>query len=279
MPTLDGVTYLIGCDPEGFLFDKKMNEYVGAYGVIPGTKHEPYRLDEGMVQVDGLALEFGIDPCDTKEEFVSRIEYVLSQIKTQFLNDNLELRFVPAVTFSAAVFQEQPAENLELGCDPDYDAYTLEANQRPEDPGFLRSGGGHVHIGWGSNFDTQGKNHTNHCAFLAKQLDATLGLMSFLWDKDSTRRKLYGNRGAFRAKPYGMEYRTLSNAWLNSKETQELVFDTTFKAITLLHEKKVLSLRSRLLEKFEEAKTYEALSLQAKLGMRKLKLRKNYLEL
>ncbi len=39
-----------------------------------------------------------------------------------------------------------------------------------------------------------------------------------MYDKDTERRGMYGKAGAFRPKPYGVEYRTLSNAWLSNDE-------------------------------------------------------------
>jgi hypothetical protein len=47
-----------------------------------------------------------------------------------------------------------------------------------------------------------------------------------MWDKDATRRQLYGKAGAFRPKPYGMEYRVLSNRWLDSEPLMRWVYNT-----------------------------------------------------
>jgi hypothetical protein len=44
------------------------------------------------------------------------------------------------------------------------------------------------------------------------------------WDKDTERRKLYGKPGAFRPKPYGCEYRVLSNAWVDKPEVAGILF-------------------------------------------------------
>ena len=38
---------------------------------------------------------------------------------------------------------------------------------------------------------------------------------------------MYGKAGCIRVKPYGVEYRTLSNAWLNSEELMAWVFRAT----------------------------------------------------
>jgi hypothetical protein len=42
---------------------------------------------------------------------------------------------------------------------------------------------------------------------------------------------MYGAAGAFRPKPYGVEYRVLSNAWLTTEDRMRFVFDQTVAAV------------------------------------------------
>jgi len=60
---------------------------------------------------------------------------------------------------------------------------------------------------------------------MTKELDFVLYNSSLSWDNDDRRRELYGKPGSFRPKPYGVEYRVLSNMWLKSISTQKFVFD------------------------------------------------------
>ncbi len=76
--------------------------------------------------------------------------------------------------------------------------------------------------------------HFTSCCQLVKQLDYFLGIPSLLLDKDEERRHLYGKAGAFRPKPYGVEYRVLSNFWLKSPELMRWVYNTTHLAISEL---------------------------------------------
>jgi hypothetical protein len=58
-----------------------------------------------------------------------------------------------------------------------------------------------------------------------KQLDWYLGGWSLQKDPDPIRRRLYGKAGACRYKPYGVEYRVLSNFWVTSAITRRLVWN------------------------------------------------------
>lgn len=230
MANINGVEVLLGCDPEVFVVDEN-NNFVSAYGLIPGTKTNPLKVRNGMVQVDGMALEFGIDPAATKKEFIYRIGDVMKQLK-DMLPKGYNISISSIAEFSDEIIKSQPEEALELGCDPDYCAYTLDKNPRPSLPKpNLRSAGGHVHIGWGAKLPTLEPSHIEACAALAAELDYYLGSASLAWDNDALRRSIYGAAGAFRPKPYGMEYRSSSNQWLKSEELVEFVYDTTIEAV------------------------------------------------
>jgi hypothetical protein len=79
--------------------------------------------------------------------------------------------------------------------------------------------------------DINDEGHLEACRALTKSLDVWLGLPSLVWDQDDRRRTLYGAAGAFRPKPYGMEYRVLSNKWINDPLLRKTVFHNTLKAI------------------------------------------------
>ena len=106
----------IGADPEFFV--KLGRTFKSAHGLVAGTKAEPSPLKDGAVQVDGLALEFNIDPCDTAEKFDSCITSVLSQIR-DIVPAKYSFEFVPTAKFTPLHMAKQPPEALELGCEPD----------------------------------------------------------------------------------------------------------------------------------------------------------------
>lgn len=222
----------VGCDPEIFVTQK--GQFRSAHGLIPGTKDKPHPVPHGAVQVDGMALELNTDPVDNADDFVRNIKSVMNSM--QEMVPGYEFAIVPSCKFNGNHFRAQPDEAKELGCTPDYDAYTLKENPRPDNTTTMRTASGHVHIGFCEGANPTDPDHIVRCATLVKQLDFYLGLPSLFWDKDHTRRQMYGRAGAFRPKPYGVEYRVLSNAWLLTEERMRFVFDMTVQAVTDLIE-------------------------------------------
>lgn len=212
--------FLFGADPELFVLNES-GRPVTAAGLIPGTKEEPHKVKDGAVQVDGMAAEFNIDPCSSFEEFDGRIQSVLSQL-TKMLPNGHTLTAVPSIRFAEEDFKMAPDEAKVLGCNPDFNAWTGKVNPPPHDAEnpYLRTASGHIHIGWADGLDVTDPQHVINCCDLIKQLDWYLGGWSLRKDTDATRRLLYGKAGAYRPKPYGVEYRVLSNFWISNTESR-----------------------------------------------------------
>ena len=204
----------IGADPELFIYDTNKNEFVCPDGLVPGTKEEPHKVDGGAVQQDGFAAEFNIDPCDNYPDFRDRILGVQDQLQ-KMLPSHLKLVPVASAQFSPEQWARASQQTKELGCSPDYNAWALNVNPPPKAEDMLRCAGGHLHFGWTDNADTSDKEYYKASIDLVRQLDWMLGAWSLYHDKDSQRRKMYGRAGSMRFKPYGVEYRTLSNFWLD----------------------------------------------------------------
>ena len=223
--------FTFGCDPELFILNEK-GELVSAAGLIPGTKHEPHKVKNGAVQVDGVAAEFNIDPASSFEEFHQNISSVMRQLK-RFLPEGYSFSPLPAVTFSEEVWDSVPDEAKELGCEPDFNAWTGGVNPPPMDVlnPRMRTASGHLHIGWRDDGDISDLGHLTDCMDLVKQLDWYLGAWSIRLDSDPMRRQLYGRAGACRYKSYGVEYRVLSNFWLFSPDRRLAVWNRMQLAI------------------------------------------------
>ena len=227
---IKGQDILIGADPEFFV--SKYNKPISAYGLIPGTKKKPYKVKNGAVQVDGMALEFNIDPAKGPKTFVHNINTVMKQ--TMEMVPKLEFYEGCVAEFGADYINAQPEEAKELGCEPDYNAYTGGVNPRPDADTPFRTAAGHLHIGWTNDVDPHHPDHLEACKTLVKQLDVHLAIPSLIWDEDAKRRELYGQLGAFRPTHYGVEYRVLSNAWLKSDTLKHTVYGNTIHAVKRL---------------------------------------------
>lgn len=231
---------LIGADPEIFVKHKDKGN-ISAHELIPGTKKNPHKVKGGAVQIDGTALEFNIDPASTSKEFVSNIHTVMRQLSDMVKDKDAALSFdiSPTVIYDKTLFSKLPEHAVELGCEPDFNAYTARENERPDSSLLkgletMRTASGHVHIGWTNDADRYAPDHFEDCRVLTNLLDWTLGTASKGWDRDSQRSRLYGKAGAFRPKSYGMEYRVLSNRWLSDPKIAEFVFETTRKVALFL---------------------------------------------
>lgn len=210
---------LIGCDPEVFV--KRNGVFQSAWNLIKGDKKNPQKVRRGAVQVDGMALEFNIDPAASEDEFCINVQDVFAQLKAMV--PEFEVVAVPVAHFTDEYMKVQPAASLELGCDPDFNGWTGEVNVKPNGQRPMRTASGHVHIGWTQDKDIHSEDHLQQCNMAVRQMDFFLGLPSLEYDKDTERREMYGKAGCCRYKSYGVEYRTLSNAWLKSEELMRWV--------------------------------------------------------
>lgn len=227
--------FMVGCDPELFVRNKDTKEFVSAWGMIPGTKEEPFKVPKGAIQVDGNAVEFNIDPASTLPEWHENIETVMDELGKR-IPDHCELVIKPTADFNPDYFNALPAEAKELGCVPDYNAYTGTENPRPDGNPPFRTASGHVHVSWTTDKDPNDPDHRADCDEVIKQLDFYVGVPSLVWDKDQRRRQMYGKAGACRYKSYGVEYRTPSNMWLDDKVSRSYVFNATIAALSDLFE-------------------------------------------
>lgn len=215
--------YRLGADPEIFLLKSKKLQAV--CGLIGADKWNPLQLDnlpKGFtIQEDNVALEFGIPPASSANEFVTYIKTVKNAFLAKY----------PGYSFSGISCTKFPAKQLEhpgakhFGCEPDFNAWTNEENPKPKPPDpTMRSAGGHVHV------------ETKHDpAAVVRAMDLFLGVPSVLMDsKGEARRAMYGAAGAHRVKPYGVEYRTLSNFWIMKDSYAEWVWYNTGSALSFL---------------------------------------------
>ena len=221
--------FTIGADPE--LFVKKNGKLIAATGLVEGDKASPKKVIGGAIQVDGLALEFNVDPVSS-ENFVNfnhNIVQVIRQLKEEAKKvggNGITFDISSWVDFPQEYYDALPEDSKQLGCDPDFNAYEEgRANPSPDANTNRRGAAGHLHIGWGDNIPIDHPEHVENCCRIVKMLDQTVGMASIIINPDVTRREHYGKAGAFRAKPYGVEYRVPDNSWIKTKASRAFIFE------------------------------------------------------
>lgn len=232
----------IGADPELFV-QGPTGRLISPHMFIPGTKTHPFPVKGGAVQLDGFAAEFNINPSTSFADFSNNINLVLGQLKAMLPADHT-LKATPLARFGEDYIANQPEHVKMLGCDPDFNAYTGEQNPTPNGEMGYRTASGHVHIGWTQGQDVTNEAHLQDCMFLTQALDATLGLYSIIHEPNQEgklRRDLYGRAGAFRPKPYGVEYRVMSNFWVDSPIHRQNIWKMT-RMVTMKMKKRAVRL-------------------------------------
>lgn len=229
----------IGVDAEVFLKLKNSDEVISAEGLVKGSKYKPFRFDKATskwftTQLDNVLLEFTIPPTNKVREFVQYINKAMNYAKST-LPDNVE----PLIQASACLDEKylQTEQAQMFGCDPDFNAYTKFMNYKPEcEDHTLRSCGSHIHIGYNGvevpfkDDEIYNYNVDEQRARLIQAMDLFVSVPLVLMEPDSERKRLYGKAGAFRPKPYGVEYRTTSNWYLTSPKTMRWAFAATKRA-------------------------------------------------
>ena len=204
----------IGADPEVFL--RKDGVMVSADGIIKGSKERPYPMGDGYESLrDNLMVEFNTPPQTTLAGWVKSIEVALAKIQDQIGNE-YELVSAPSATFKMKDIMSDAGQ--EAGCSEWLDAYTRESvTITPSEMQDVRFAGGHIHFGWENPNDTQR-------FAIVKELDKILYPLS---DKDpcEVRKQYYGRKGQVRSKPYGIEYRSLSNFWVGDKRLTSEIYN------------------------------------------------------
>lgn len=214
----------VGADPE--LFVEKNGEIISVETLVGGTKEEPKKISKRghAIQEDNVMVEYNIPPCDSAEEFVEELEFVEDYLETFLALKGVKLNYSASAELAKKWLKTDQAKMF--GCEPDYNLYKEDFNPTPNPSTNLRTAGGHIHVGYENPQESTSE-------LIVFAMDVMLGLPSVELDTDHRRKEMYGNAGSFRFKTYGVEYRTLSNFWLENSETKAWAYNQTMKAIEL----------------------------------------------
>jgi len=223
----------LGSDPEVFV--ELAGEVIPAWKFL-GSKTRPDRGPPGAygnntLYWDGFQAEFTTTatPCIAfhVDSVRSGLRGVLEQAHKKYPDASLSLRSVVMVDEETLTKEANEApEHVEFGCAPSYNAYGLKGEPLDGRSTQLRFAGCHIHIGCGVRPEKERIR-------IVHALDAILGVscVSLFAEFDNpVRRQYYGLPGEYRTPAHGLEYRTLSNAWLVHPAIMHLVFDLARQA-------------------------------------------------
>ncbi len=176
-----------------------------------------YEDEKGRYFADNMNVEIAINPVTTLKDWHGHTEHLLGKVRDQ----GYDLVMEPVIVYPDEALKHPTARIS--GCNPDYSPYFLRNNLAPDfaDMDGTRSCGAHVHA------ELRGEMVNWWARWM--DIHVTLGLLAR--EKKSSRRSLYGQAGCLREKPYGGEYRALSNVWLDDPALREYVWEGSHKAI------------------------------------------------
>lgn len=199
----------IGSDPEFILSSN--GQIISCHRAkVPGSKLSPFELRFGAVHRDNVLMELNVPPATSEQQWVEYHHEVLNGAMEQIEQG---IRVLDSASAEFDYTDLMHPEAMVFGCDPDFDAWRMDRIEQPSAAVFggFRSAGGHIHIGYDNPTDSSRTD-------VVKAADIYLGLPSVLMDKDKHRRRMYGKASRYRSKPYGVEYRSLSNFWMFNDE-------------------------------------------------------------
>lgn len=197
---------LFGTDLEFFVACNVTGKIIPASRVIPGTKGNAHQLEHGVCHPDGISVEVACPPSDTPQGMFDNVDKVIAEVKEKFLDPaNVYITNNVGVATSDIDVNLTP-KDLEFGCGKELNAYTRNARPSPDRRSNNRYSGFHIHLGF-----TDGQEETpeviRDMAILVTALDSAMRYKGVY--PNSRRAEQYGGIGAFRVKPYGLEYRAL----------------------------------------------------------------------
>ena len=211
--------FSFGSDPE-FMITKD-GKYKSAIGIIQGTTENRIKIRGHEFYYDNVLAECAIKPSYSKEEAVANFKECL-QLYAEMAHP---FQITPQAAQNYDRSELQHPDAIRVGCDPEFCPYEMKKAVSPVEEilhGTLRTCGGHIHLG------EEGLSEGSNGILAMYMMDLFLGVPSLWLDKDptsGTRREMYGSAGRYRVKSYGMEYRSLSNFWLQNPRLVEFIYE------------------------------------------------------
>jgi hypothetical protein len=207
----------IGTDIEFVLYDENCHA-VSALYFLKGTKENPERMlcmrKDFAFMNDNVLLEINVPPVDIHsknvyKEFNDNIKIALEYV-TKRLPVNIRIAARPGEYYSDKDLQNPLAKIL--GCDRDFNIWTMSPNPKPDASSNFRGCGFHIHL----SYDDPTTLKTEK---FMKLFDIVItSALIACEENELKRRSFYGKAGAFRFTKYGFEARTLSSIHVEDYE-------------------------------------------------------------
>jgi hypothetical protein len=222
----------LGADPEIFVYS--------GLKLKPAWEFLPAKGKDVMIYWDGAQAEwkYNHEGAHCQNNLVKYTRERLMELNSVALQADAKARLSlkNVVRVPQAVLDNAHPRHVELGCEPSCNAYDMRGKP-VADPRKLpyRFAGGHFHFG---TWTTQKPNYLK----IVKTLDNILGVWSVGVARNMDnpiRRQYYGLAGEYRKPKYadglGVEYRVLSNFWLQSPAVMQLTWDIGRLCVRLAH--------------------------------------------
>lgn len=246
LPKIYCYSHTMGCDPEFFF--KVNHKIVGAELYLPkeGLKKTTHGIaswhppeTKPVLIIDGVQAELNPRPNTCRGNLGNEIAACFKTLRDELnkRTEKVEVDFSQSIKIDKKELARLDEKNQKFGCMPSKNSYNESGAKLAAVDATKyrnRSAGGHIHIGADTpEFKEMLKTNPEDIVMM---LDIICGNICVLIDRDKgnvTRRKLYGRAGEYRLPVHGLEYRTLSNFWLQSSQLMSLVFGLTRLAVNL----------------------------------------------
>lgn len=220
----------LGGDPEIFIL--KDDKIVDS-SILEGKDLDGYN----KIVRDGYQGEIQVLPEECRETLASRYAQAIGRL----YRSGLDFRLGHGEWIPEEEFASLDDSCKSFGCKPSLNIYGNKKVDVDAKFYMFRPLGGHIHLELPASI----RNSKGKIKQLVRLLDIMVGSVCVAVDQNDNdnaveRRKNYGRAGEYRIKPYGLEYRTLSNFWLADNVLLSMVYGLARQAITIIeHSPKV----------------------------------------
>jgi hypothetical protein len=219
-----------GADPEIFFETKDTKEVVPAWTLFAKRGR---LTGDVMLYPDGFQAEWNVAAATCLDQVASSIERSMSIIRDTAARHQINVSQNTVMPVSQEAMDKAPEEWAMFGCTPSMNAYGEELTIPDGRTVPFRSAGGHIHYGMHELKGTSPEAEEARIKTV-KALDKVIGVACVWFFREydhPARRQFYGRAGEYRAPKHGLEYRTLSNAWLINRVVMHLVLELARKCV------------------------------------------------